>query len=157
MGPRREEGVVVAERERAGGAAGLAPPEEGVPARRGRERLVREALGEESAGRTGRWRGGAGRGGVRKTAAGLGPPGGGTEGGAGGVVRMVLRGEGARGRKGRWKEGLEGGAWERERKGRAEKRSRPEAAPNHVLFTAASSAALPGFPGGGRRGPRPAR
>ncbi len=135
---RKERGEVEAGRRRCGRRRGDgAPPEGGGGGEEGTWRGrrgwcfgEREPAGGREAGEVGAERGGCGR--RRGVEA---PPGGWGGGGR----------------------GLEGGAWERERKGWAEKRSRPEAAPNHVLFTAASSAALPGFPGGGRRGPRPAR
>lgn len=54
--------------------------------------------------------------------------------GARGSMWVVLwKGNPLGGRSG-GRTGLEGGAWERERKGWAEKRSRPEAAPSHVFL-----------------------
>ena len=116
-------------------------------------------------GKGGRWEEGTWRGGGRETTVRVlpwkgRPPGGGGSGEVGleGWVRMVLRGEGAR-----WEEGaVEGRDWRGasgkesgrggQRKGAARRRL-----PVMYFFTAAFSAALPGFPGGGRRGPRPAR
>lgn len=145
----------------AGGAAGLGPHrEEGVVESWGWGGDAGGASGREPAGRMGRWRDGAGRGrrgwcfgkggrweegtwrgGGRETTVRVlpwkgRPPGGGGSGEVGleGWVRMVLRGEGGRREDGTVKKRGWRGSPAGERKGRAEKRSRPGAAPSHVFF-----------------------